>query len=65
MAEKRGTRFVVTYQEGNMVPFTQILTDKITGIQYLLHCPLSGSAAMEVLIDETGKPIINKSVTKS
>lgn len=62
MAEKRGTRFVVTYQEGNMVPLTQILTDKVTGVQYLIHCPLGGAGAMEVLIDESGKPILNKDI---
>ncbi len=53
-------RFVVTFREGRAVPFTQILTDKVTGVQYLVHCPMSGAAAMSVLVDQEGKPLLGK-----
>lgn len=60
MAEKRGTRFAVIYQEATIVPLTQILVDKETGIQYLVHCPLAGAAGMTVLLGQDGKPLLYK-----
>lgn len=59
MKEKLGTRFAVTYEEGGIIaPITQILTDKETGVQYLVYCPMGGAAGMTVLIDQNGKPLL-------
>ena len=55
---RRGERFEVIYHEGTMVPATQILLDKLTGVQYLVHCPLAGAASMSILVDANGNPLL-------
>ncbi len=56
--QKMGTRFEETYQEGNFTSLTQILTDKETGVQYLMHCPFGQSIGLTVLVDRDGKPLL-------
>ncbi len=56
--EKKGTRFETTYQEGNLTSTIQILTDKETGVQYLIHCPYGQAIGLTVLVDRDGKPLL-------
>ena len=58
MKEKPGTRFTVTYKEEGFVTNTQILTDKETGVQYLIHCPYGQAIGMTVLVDRDGRPLL-------
>ncbi len=50
-------RFIVVLHEvdrGN----TQILVDKVTGVNYLWHANGSGGGGLTVLLDKDGKPVV-------
>ena len=50
-------RFEVVYKElGQGV--TQILVDKMTGVNYLWHASGSGGGGLTVLLDKDGKPVV-------
>ena len=50
-------RFETVYKElGQGV--TQILVDKMTGVNYLWHASSSGGGGLTVLLDKDGKPVI-------
>lgn len=59
MAENKD-RFVCVYKQGLMAE-SKILVDKLTGVHYLFHA-VGHSGGMTVLLDENGKPVIDKSV---
>jgi hypothetical protein len=45
-------------EEGHNIESTEIIRDKITGVNYLRV--YSGSWTMSVLVDRDGKPIVTK-----
>ena len=55
MADKG--RFEVVHKESTLMSVTQILVDKVTGVNYLWHA--EGTAAgLTVLLDKDGKPVV-------
>ncbi|MCL1885938.1 MAG: DUF6440 family protein [Dehalococcoidia bacterium] len=54
MADKR---FVTSYERGAI----NILTDTKTGVQYLFVNALSNGCALTVLVDKSGKPMVDES----
>ena len=50
-------RFVVVHTESTMITKTQILVDKVTGVNYLWHAEGYGGG-LTVLLDKDGKPVV-------
>ncbi len=42
-----------------------ILADKETGVQYLFVWPVNSAGGLTVLVDENGKPVIDKRFTQN
>ena len=57
---KTGERFETIYFEPNMGASTKVLKDKETGVMYVYHRSSKGGG-MTVLVDEYGKPLVDKS----
>ena len=51
------SRFVVVHTESTMMTKTQILVDKVTGVNYLWHAE-GYSGGLTVLLDKDGKPVV-------
>lgn len=50
-------RFVVVHKESTVMAVTQILVDKVTGVNYLWHAEGYGGG-LTVLLDKDGKPVV-------
>ncbi|MGN1110315.1 MAG: DUF6440 family protein [Oscillospiraceae bacterium] len=50
-------RFVVVHKESTVMTVTQILVDKVTGVNYLWHAEGYGGG-LTVLLDKDGKPVV-------
>ena len=60
--EPKETRFATKYSDSSYVieGYTKIIIDKKTGVNYLFH-GLGSAGGLTVLLDENGKPVIDKS----
>lgn len=56
---KKETRFSVENQTMQSATMTQIITDKETGVQYLLAVFPSFGAGLTVMVNSDGKPLLN------
>ncbi len=54
---KKNKRFIVVYNEDGMIESTQILVDKLTGVNYLFH-KNGYSGGLTPLLDAYGKPVV-------
>lgn len=50
-------RFEVVHKESSAMSVTQILVDKLTGVNYLWRADNFG-AGLTVLLDKDGKPVV-------
>ncbi|MGN0641377.1 MAG: DUF6440 family protein [Oscillospiraceae bacterium] len=50
-------RFEVVHKESSAMTSTQILVDKLTGVNYLWHADGYGGG-LTVLLDKDGKPVV-------
>ncbi len=57
---KKKSRFITVYKQGG-VSQVKILADTETGVHYLFHAD-GHAGGMTVLLDEAGKPVVDKSV---
>ncbi|WP_125565931.1 DUF6440 family protein [Companilactobacillus insicii] len=56
---KKDKRFEVSVEESNGAHMMQVITDKTTGVQYLLGMYTNMGSGMTVLVDKDGKPLLN------
>lgn len=57
---KKETRFGVEHIQAESAVMTQVITDKETGVQYLLAIFPNVGSGLTVLLDTDGKPLLKK-----
>lgn len=62
--EKKKIRFVEDCVESEGGALTSLFTDQETGVQYLFISKSSGLAGVAVLVDENGRPLLDKKIKK-
>ncbi|WP_057002945.1 DUF6440 family protein [Agrilactobacillus composti] len=57
---KKETRFQADSLTSQGTIMTHVITDKTTGVQYLLAISPNMGSGLTVLVDADGKPLLNK-----
>ncbi|WP_340013058.1 DUF6440 family protein [Paenibacillus sp. FSL K6-1318] len=57
---KNEPRFGVEHTQAESAVMTQVITDKETGVQYLLAIFPNVGSGLTVLLDKEGKPLLKK-----